>query len=371
MKIAVISSLSNSLVSFRGRLLEDMIDLGYEVLAFAPNHDFQTRAWLLNRGVKPIDYTMSRTGMNPLRDLSSILELWSLLRRHRPDIVMGYYIKPAIYGTIAARLSGVSRRYVMIEGLGYAFTKGGKPSFKRKIAKVIAKILYRVAISNASFVIFLNKDDLNEFLFSNLVKLNKSGILGGIGVDFDEWKRQPFSISPITFLFVGRILRDKGVEDYIQAARILRIDYPCARFILLGGIDENPESITRDEVDSWVREGLIEWPGHVNVKPWLRQAHVFVLPSYREGVPRSTQEAMAMGRPVITTDVPGCRDTVVNGVNGYLVPVQSPDELAAAMRFFLDNPEKIEVMGNQSRSIAEERFDVRRQNRKLLDFLQL
>ena len=190
--------------------------------------------------------------------------------------------------------------------------------------------------------------------------------LNGIGVDLVEWMPAPVAIKSITFLLVARLLREKGILEYAAAARIVKSKYPDTRFILLGGVDPNPGSLNTHEVSQWVNDGLLEWPGHVAVKPWLAQTSVFVLPSYREGVPRSTQEAMAMGRAVITTDVPGCRDTVVEGVNGFLVPVRDAAALADAMMRFIKQPELIETMGKASRALAVERFDVHKVNAVIL-----
>jgi glycosyltransferase involved in cell wall biosynthesis len=174
-------------------------------------------------------------------------------------------------------------------------------------------------------------------------------------------------------LFAGRLLREKGVLEFVEAARRIKAKYPETRFIVLGGLDTNPGAIPRKKVEGWVKEGLIEWPGHVaDVRPYLAQASVFVLPSYyREGVPRSIQEAMAMARPIITTDAPGCRETVIQGVNGFLVPVRDVDALVSAMERFINEPELIERMGKESRRIAEERFDVHKINRVLLEAMGL
>ncbi len=216
-----------------------------------------------------------------------------------------------------------------------------------------------------------------------LIARERTEVLGGIGVDLEAWPVAPLPGGPegpggpggpggpVTFILVARLLRDKGIEDYIAAIRLLREGGAQARFLLLGGLDDNPAGITRAEVEAWVAEGLVEWPGHADVRPWLAQAHVFVLPSYREGVPRSTQEAMAMGRAIITTDAPGCRETVEDGVNGFLMPVRDPGALAAAMERFITDPALAAYMGHESRVLAEARFDVHRQNARLLGFLGL
>src|SRR5690625_994086 len=347
-----------------------MVRRGHQVLAFAPNHDANTRARLWELGVEAVDWSMDRVGTNPFRDLVSIARLTRLLRHHRPDLCFGYCIKPVIYGTLAAWMAGIPRRYGLIAGLGYAFTmdNGG---WRRRLTRHVISSLGRVAAARIDRMMFQNSDDLAEFIGRGITPRNKAVLIGATGIDLEDWPELPLPDGPVTFILVARLLRDKGIDEYITAARALRADNMKARFLLLGGLDDNPAAITQAEVGAWVEEGLIEWPGHVAVHPWLAQAHVFVLPSYREGVPRSTQEAMAAGRPVITTDAPGCRETVVEGVNGFLVPPRDSDALAAAMHRFIEQPQLIGRMGQESRRLAEERFDVHLQNRKMLDCMMI
>lgn len=371
MKIAVISNQAGSMLNFRGPLLAELGRQGHEVLAFAPDFDKETRSALAALGAQPVDFSMSRSGMNPLREMAVIFELRSLLRRHRPDICFTFFLKPVIYGTIAAWSTGVKRRFGLIEGLGFAFTAAPEIDIRRWIVQRFLTLMARLAMARLNRVIFLNSDDRQEFIDRKLVIPEQTALLGAIGLDLEEWSVEPLSEEPVTFILVARLLRDKGIREYVEAARMLRAGHPEARFLLVGGLDENPAAIARAEVDAWVAEGLIEWPGHVPVRRWLAQASVFVLPSYREGVPRSTQEAMALGRPVITTDVPGCRETVIEGRNGLLVPPRDHVALARAMRHFIEHPQDIARMGAESRKFAEQRFDVYVQNRKLLTFMEL
>lgn len=366
MKIAVIANSASSLRNFRRLLLIELVGRGHDVLTFAPDCDDASREMLIEMGVEPVHCSMTRSGTNPVRELATIAELCRLLRLYKPDVCFAYFLKPVIYGTIAAWLAGVRCRYAMIEGLGFAFSE--RPgSNRRKILQKAIEILARFTMARVHRVIFLNRDDLDDFVERNLVAPEQTFLLGGIGVDLAEWPRTALPEGPITFIMVARLLREKGVREYVEAARLVCRTHPEAQFILVGGQDENPSTIPSIEIESWVADGLIKWPGHVEVRPWLAKAHVFVLPSYyREGVPRSTQEAMALGRPVITTDVPGCRDTVADGRNGFVVPPRDAAALAAAMRRFLDNPGLIAPMGAESRRIAEERFDAHVQNRKLL-----
>ena len=373
MKVAVISNDAFGLLNFRGPLLLELRRRGHDVVAFAPDIDAPTNAALAAMGVRSVEYKLARTGLNPLRDMATMLQLRSLLRRHRPDVSLSCFIKPVIYGTVAAWLAGVPRRYAMIEGLGFSFTVSPNSTLKTTAIRLAVSLLFRFSLNKANRVVVLNEDDKLELVKRKIVHPNSVSILGGIGVNLTEWEYSSPPKQPVTFILVARLLWDKGIGEYAEAAAILRKTHPSARIFLVGGLDENPAAVPREVVESWVSNNVLDaWPGHAPVRPWLENSSVFVLPStYREGVPRSTQEAMAMGRPVITTDSPGCRDTVLDGVNGFLVPPRDPDALAGAMRHFIEQPDDIVAMGRESRRLAEERFDVEAQNEKLLTFMGL
>ena len=368
--LAIITSHAPSLVQFRAPLIGELRSKGVRVLALAPNFDEHTRAAVERLGATPVDCPMARTGMNPIRDAYNTWRLFVLLRSVRPDIFLGYFVKPVIFGTLAAWLAGVPRRFAMIEGLGFVFTTYGSAlSIKRRMLRKLVLWLYKLGISRADRVIFLNPDDKNELVGEGVLPISKGFLLGGIGVDLDRWKGSQPVLDPVTFLMVARLLREKGVVEYAEAARIVKKKHPNVRFILLGSLDDNPGSITESDVQEWCNKGILEWHGHTRVEPWMAQTSVFVLPSYREGVPMSTQEAMAMGRAVITTDVPGCRQTVSEGVNGFLIPPRDAHALAERMEWFIDKPELILSMGDASRRLAEEHFDVRKVNQRLLGLL--
>ena len=369
-KIAIISSQAFSLVNFRGELICDLVKAGARVFALAPDFDNEVRRKVTQLGAQPVEFSLSRTGTNAFRDALDTIRLALVLRRLSVDATLGYFIKPVVYGTLAAWLAGVPRRVAMIEGLGFVFIEPpGKSTLPRRILKKLVSTLYYMALKRAHTVVFLNVDDVREFVDSGLVDSSKATCLGGIGVDLTVWTAAPAVTHPVTFLLAARLLREKGIVEYVEAARRIKAIQPTARFILLGDLDPNPGSLSRTEVSGWAEEGIIEWPGHVAVRPWLEQTSVYVLPSYREGVPRSTQEAMAMARPIITTDTPGCRETVIEGKNGYLVPVRDFEVLVMRMIAFIENPELIVSMGQESRRIAEERFDVRRANKKMMEIL--
>lgn len=366
-RVAVIMNGAFALTNFRGPLITDMVRSGAMVFALAPDFDTRERAKVEALGATPIDYDLDRAGTNPLRELRNTLRLRRILRRLRVDTVLACFIKPAIYGTLAAWSAGVPRRHAMIEGLGYAFTHGSDVSLRRRILSRVVTELLRLGLQRAHTVFFLNDDDHQLFLERRLVGRDVAARINGTGVELDRFHFAPPVTNPVSFIMVARLLREKGVGEFAEAARRLRPEYPLARFVLVGGLDSNPGSISRETVESWQAEGALDWLGHVDdVIGQLKRASVFVLPSWREGAPRSTQEAMALGRPVVTTDAPGARDTVIEGLNGFLVPVRDAAALAAVMRRFLDDPSLIERMGKASRALAVERYDVREVNAAVL-----
>jgi glycosyltransferase involved in cell wall biosynthesis len=367
--VAIISNIGFSIPNFRGPMIRDLVTSGLRVYALAPDYDDELRATVRALGAEPIDYSLERTGTRPLRDLADGVRLARLLRHLRPDSTWAYTVKPIIYGSLAAKVAGVRHRYASVAGLGFFFTdEDGDRSLRRRLLRKVVLTLYRLGLRACERVFFENPDDRGELLRSGLVHGRQAVLLEGTGVDLDYYVPARPVVSPPVFLFIGRLLREKGVPELVQAARLVRAACPEARICLLGDFDTNPGGLSHDEVAGWASEGVIEWVRRVDdVRTWISQSSVFVLPSWREGKPRSTQEAMAMGRPVVTTDVPGCRGTVEDGVNGFLVPVRNPAALAEAMLRFLRQPGLIESMGRESLRIARERFDVRQINRTILN----
>lgn len=371
-KLALIANQAFSLVNFRGPLIADLVARDVAVFAFAPDFDDDIREQVRALGATPVDYTLARTGMNPARDIVDAARLARRLRDLRPDVCMAYAVKPSIYGSLAARVVGVPRCYPLVNGLGYAFLDDGSRHPRKLLARFVARRLYRLAFAHTKRIFMQNQQDLDDFVRWGIARPEKLLRVFGTGVDLDAWSFTPPVTAPVTFMLTARLLGEKGVREYVEAARHLKRKAPETRFVLLGGFDTNPGAIEESEVRRWVDEGLVEWPGHVPVKPWLDQASVFVLPSYyREGIPRSIQEALATGRPVITTDLPGCRDTVEDGRNGFLVPARDAVALADAMQRFIDQPELIGRMGVESRKLAEDRFDVHRINRIMIEAMGL
>ncbi len=363
----LIASFPDSLIKFRGPLLRALVAKGLDVHVAAPDlaETPDICAELEALGITLHEIGLRRTGTNPVADLATVAELWRLMRRIRADYVLGYTIKPVIYGSMAAWLAQVPNRFALVTGLGYAFT--GEASGKRGLLRKLIQPLYRFGLSKSRKVFFQNPDD--EALFRQLSLLPvpvPSCVVNGSGVDVADYALAPLPEKPV-FLLIARLLGDKGVREYAEAARRVKTQYPDTVFRLVGWIDDNPDAINQQELDEWVNTGTVEFLGKLaDVRPAIADCNVYVLPSYREGTPRTVLEAMAMGRPVITTDAPGCRETVVDGDNGFLVPVQAVDELVAAMVRFIESPELIANMGQRSRQVAEQKYDVHRVNEFML-----
>ena len=368
-RLGLITSQAFSLHNFRASLIREWVARGIHVVALAPDYDAASRRAVAELGAEPVEFRMDRASIRPLHDARDLLALARLLRRLRLDATLAYFIKPVIYGTLAARFAGVGYRFAMIEGAGYVFSESGSvaPGSSRWLRRAVT-LMYRTALRGADTVFFLNADDVELFLEQRMVAPGQAVLLGGIGVELDHFAAAPPVLTPVTFLLAARLLAHKGVYQFVEAARRIRGQHPGVRFVLLGSPDLNPASVSERQLRDWHAEGVVEWQAHVSdVRPWLAQASVFVLPSwYREGVPRGIQEAMAMGRPVVTTDMPGCRDTVEQGVNGFLVPPRDTDALVSVLNRFISEPELVVEMGRASRERAEALFDARRANRLLL-----
>ena len=375
MKIALIGTAANCVVGFRADLIKSLHQQGHTVYALALDYDDNTRMQVTNLGAIPVDYKFSRTGLNPLKDFLDTYALSKQLKRLAPDLVFSYFSKPSIFGTLAAVMAGVKKRYAMLEGLGYLFTEQPQGvSRKVRLLKKIQVMLYRCIFPSLDALILLNPDDRHDLLVNCKINVKKAHVLGGIGLNLADYPFTPPPTSPVSFIFIARLLAEKGVHEYVAAAKIVKAKYPETRFYMLGAIDtKNPGSLTVKCLNNLIEDDIIIAPGHVsNVAEWIAKSSVFVLPSYyREGIPRSTQEAMAMGRAVLSTDVPGCRETVVQGVNGYLVKRWSHAELAEKMCELIENPQKITDMGLASYQLAQERFDADKVNNRLLELLEI
>lgn len=379
MKFLIIASFPVSILKFRGALIAAIQQAGFEIHIAAPEFDNypEELEQLEALGYIVHDIPMKRTGTNPVTDTKTLFALYRLMQKIKPEYMMAYTIKPVIYGLIAAKLARVPHRFALITGLGYAFQGADQDVYQKSTLQKLMHQLYATALASAHKVFFQNPDD--EVLFKSM-KILKSNtptkVVNGSGVDVSEYNTVPFPTmddeSVPKFLLIARFLGAKGIREYAKAAKIIKSKYPQARFDLVGWIDDNPDAIEQQELDGWIDERLFTFWGKLgDVKPAIAACSVYVLPSYREGTPRTVLEAMAMGRPIITTDAPGCRETVIDGYNGYLVPVKAVEELAGAMERFIINPELIIEMGKASRQLVEEKFNVDAVNQSMLEAMGL
>jgi len=371
MIIAIIGNGAQSLLLFRATLIRSLVARGHTVLAYAPDYTPETVADVAYLGARAVEFPLSRAGTNPISEARTTVALYRSLRDERPDAVLCYFVKPAIYGSIAAIFARVPRRIVLLEGLGYGFAPEHGASWRHRVVGLAMRSLLRLSLQGADHVIVLNADDLAAIRDIG-VPVARSRNMGGIGVELDRYKVMPVQTHSVSFALAARLIREKGVAEFVAAARQVKKRYPEAIFYVLGDVDDNPGSLQEAELSAWVEQQLIVWPGRVSdVQQWLRKCDVFVLPSYyREGVPRSIQEAMALGRAIITTDHVGCRDTVDHGVNGFLVPPRDVEALAQAMLTFLQQPGLAIRMGAESRRLAEERFDAQRADSILTSYIE-
>jgi len=352
-KIVIALNTAWNLVNFRAGLIRALVAEGYEVVAVAPNDQYASR--LAELGCRFVALPMDNKGTHPGRDLLLFFRFLNLLRRERPDVFLGYTIKPNVYGSLAAHVLGIPV-VNNIAGLGTAF-------IRNNWLTRLVRLLYKTAFSRSHHVFFQNNEDLQMFVDQGLVSVGQVSRLPGSGIDLGVFHYVPMlslENRSFCFLLVARLLWDKGVGEYVEAARMVRRKYPAIRFQLLGFLDvKNQTAVSSAQMDDWVNEGVVEYLGVADdVKPYLAAADCVVLPSYREGVPRSLLEAAAIGRPIVTTDAVGCRDAVDDGVNGLRCRVRDAIDLAEKMQSIVEMPpSERELMGNVGRKKMELEFD--------------
>lgn len=352
MKILLIANTAWNLWNFRRSLIELLVEEGFTVVCAAPDDPYRDKLTAL-KGVRfvPLRH-LTRKGLSVWNNLRSFVELTQLLQREQPALAVCYTVKPNIFGSLAARLTGIPA-IASVEGQGYTATASAGFRF-------FIFLLYRLAFRYVRRVIFLNHDDRREFLQHKAVAADKTVVITGTGIDTDSFQPVPEKITaPAVFLFIGRLLSDKGIREFVRAAAMVKQSVPEVRFQVLGSTDEgNPASIAETELQQWIENQHIEYLGYTDdVRPHIAGADAVVLPSYREGMPRVLLEGMAMGKPVITTDSVGCRDTVEDGINGFIVPSENAAALSEAMLQFirLDKAEQV-AMSRYSRYKAEKKF---------------
>ncbi len=363
-KIILVSRCSWTLYNFRAGLMRTLVEKGYTLVSAGATGDgFDKKINAL--GIPFIPLPIKRKSINPLGDIKLIFELFKLYRKERPDIVHHFTIKPVIYGSIAARLAKVPKIVNTITGLGFVFADETNVMLKR-----IVEILYRISLAFARWNFFLNRDDLKLFFLRRLVDSKTSVLIPGEGVDTNFFSPVDQNrLGPVTFLMISRILKDKGVYEFIEAARIIKKNKKNTVFWMAGERDDrNPNVVPLKDIEKWESEGIVSWLGKVkDVRPIISESDVIVLPSYyREGVPKSLLEGAAMEKPLITTKAVGCCETVEDGVTGLLIPVKDPEALAGAMNTLIEHPEMRIRMGKEGRRKMKREFEEKDVIRKIL-----
>jgi glycosyltransferase involved in cell wall biosynthesis len=366
-KVVVIANTTWNIHNFRLDLLKRLKQKGYQVVVLAPVDEYVTYLNELKFATHVPLRSLNRKGTNPFNDFTLFREFKEHFQREKPDLIINYTIKPNIFGNLAAAMQGIPSVCV-VTGLGYSFIHNG---WMRKLTNA----LYRLSFKHAKAVLFENNDDRNLFVEQKLSNPERSFAVNGCGVDTNYFKpRQPkrHSKHPV-FTFIGRLLYDKGVVEFVDAAKIVKKRHPDAEFWILGGLDEdNPAAVSEELLTTWIKSNVIKYMGNVaDVRPYIADSNIVVLPSYREGMPRAVLEALSMGKPVITTQTAGCRDTVKEGRNGYLVPIQNTNDLADAMKICCTLPPiDLEIMGQLSRQRAVNEFDTEVVNSHIISIIE-
>ena len=361
-KFILVSPKNRTVYNFRGELIQRIITEGYEVIVTGPDIDDVNKIEEL--GARFVEIPMNKTGTSVFGDLKYAKRLTDLFMREKPDVILGYTVKPAIYGAIAAKRAKVPNINSMITGGGYALTA---KTLKAKVIGAIVKMLYRIGLKKADHVIFQNPDDLKEFCDRKLVKREKCTYVNGSGVNLEKFERAPYP-EQTAFFMLSRLLKSKGVCEFLEAARKVKDKHPDVQFYILGKYETAmQDAVDKEYVEQFIHNGIVErFEETTDVRPYYSMCSVYVLPSYREGTPRTVLEAMAMGRPIITTDTQGCRETVEDEKNGFLVPVKDINALSDKIQYYIDHPWMIETMGEESLRIVKEKFDVNMVNNDMI-----
>lgn len=365
----VISSETSTMFFYRKDMMLEFLRQGNQVVAAGDAPEEKWKDSYEEIGVKYRQFYVKRNGLNPLDDAKTVTSLKKLIEEEKPDKIFAYHSKSVVYGSIAAKMNKIDEMYVLIAGLGSIIRGEG---FKNSIVRAILKAEYKYAFKNCKAVFTHNSEDrqlLIDEKFTN--KPEKINTINGSGVNLDKFVYSETKKTNI-FLFIARLIGDKGIREYMQAAEIVKKTHPEAIFRVVGPYDTNPSAIKPEDIEKYVSNGTIEYVGELSdVTPQLNECMVFVLPSYHEGTPKTVLEAMATGRPVITTDVPGCRAAVSDGVNGYLVPAKDAQALADKMIYMLDNFDEAVEIGNTGRKIAEDKYDAVKVNRSIMKIMNI
>lgn len=368
--IVLIGAYPPSLINFRGDLIRALVSAGHKVTAMSESGTEDSIASIEALGADFKAYPVQKSGLNPFRDFQTFQNLVRMFGEMSPDYVFAYTIKPVIWSGIALRfVSSKTSFFALITGLGYSFHEKSIPG---KVLSSGVSQLYRMSLNRADGVIFQNAESRDLFVDREIARERCCHLVNGSGVNLDHFADEalPETQHPV-FLLIARLIREKGIYEYVDAAREVKRQCPDAEFCLLGKHYNSPGSIARGEVEQWQKEGVIHYLGTAkDVRPFIAGCHVFVLPSYyKEGMSRSIMEALALGRPILTTDNPGCREMVIDGGNGFIVPTADTGALAERMIWLIENRHCWKTMGKRSREIAEREYDVHRINRQLMKIM--
>ena len=355
--VVILLSLPSSVIRFRLELLHQLLEEGYSITCIGPEPDSETAEALEGLGVDYREVTLKRQIISPVADILYFLGLVSLLVRLKPSLTFCYTLKPIVYGSLAAFLCHVPGRVSMITGLGWMFASD---TSKAKSLRYLILLLYRFAIRANQLVFFQNAEDEQYFRVKAVLGTSTAvRVVRGSGVNTQVYRYSPPNLDTVVFLMVARLLKSKGIQEFAEAAITLKSRYPNAAFRVVGSFDEgHPDSVTPEEIEAIESKDAVRFWGWTNdVRKELQNCSVFVLPSYREGLPRSVLEAMSVGRAIVTCDVPGCRETVQEGENGFLVSPRDAVALSKAMEKFLKHPDWIVQMGQKSRQVCVSSFE--------------
>lgn len=365
--IAVISSHTPSLFWFRLDMMRMFSEKGYKVYALGNEAESKWSDVFEKNNVIYKQISVSRNGTNPIQDIKTIKTAKSKLKEIMPEKIFTYQAKTVIYGTMAANSLGITEVYPLIAGIGSVFISN---DIKSRVVKQVMIFLFKMSVRKCPAIFFQNQDDENMFRKYGIIKTQKAVMIHGSGVNIDKFSVMQFP-EKTSFLCISRLIRDKGIYEYLEASKMIKDEFPDIRCLLVGPYDTNPSAIKQEELSAFVDSGIEYFGEQDDVRPYIEQASVFILPSYREGTPKTNLEAMACGRAIITTDAPGCRETVVDGDNGFLIPVKDVDALYEKMKWFIKNPQEAKSMGLAGRKKAEEIFDVKKINCDICEAMKL
>ena len=363
-KILIIAPQTDTFINFRGDLMEDILKKKYSITVVVPESGFET--YFEERGIKQRLINLEKNSLSPFNSMKYQKKLETIIKEENPDKVFAYTSKPVIFGSIAAGKCDVKEIYSLVCGLGSIYATN---TLKNKIVRIIMGVLYRRAFKYNTKVIFQNSDDIDEFVKRKYLKREKCELVNGSGVNLNKFKRNALP-KENSFIMVSRIIKEKGVTEYFEAAKIIKEEYPATKFTYIGQYDKSYQK-DFEKLQKYIDSGIVEYvPTTNDVPSYIAKAKVFVLPSYyREGIPKTLLEATAMGRPIITTKTPGCKETVVQYKNGLFVETKSIDDLVKKMKWMIENDDKLESMSNESYNICLNKFTIEIINKRMLKIM--